>query len=342
MASGKRARGKAGKGGRGGKRAGRAASGAEGRGDRRLFLERMGAIFGLAPELAEELVSRAPGRSVRINRLSPLDPETIRQRLQALGAVLTPIDWCADAYLLDSDKSAVAGSDLFRDGHVYLQNPSSLLPPLALDAQPGMRILDLCAAPGGKAAHLAARLGNDCELWVNDAIKPRVDKLRQILATYRVETAQVLTHEAQYIDKFVDARFDRILLDAQCSGDGMLDLRHPNALRFWNLARVRKYGYLQQRMLRAAFRLLKPGGVLVYSTCAFAPEENEAPVSALLEHVPEADLEPIGLALPQAMPGLLQWNGSRYDPRLAGALRIRPGGELEGFFVCRIRRRADA
>jgi 16S rRNA (cytosine1407-C5)-methyltransferase len=95
-------------------------------------------------------------------------------------------------------------------------------------------------------------------------------------------------------------------------------------------------------MLRAAFRLLDPGGVLVYSTCAFAPEENEAPVSALLEHVPEAEAEPIGLEVPQAMPGLRQWQGRRYDPRLAHAVRICPGGDLEGFFVCRIRRRADA
>lgn len=324
--------------GKGGKPKGR-----EGAGDRAQFLDRLARVFAVSPAVAVSLVSHPPASSVRINRLARRAPEAILADLQALGAELTQIPWCRDAYLLDSDKAAVAESPLFTGGEVYLQNPSSLIPPLALDPRPGERILDVCAAPGGKAAHVAALTHNRAELWVNDAIRPRVEKLKAILATYGVQTAAVLEHEGQYIDKFADGPFDRILLDAQCSGDGMLDLSHPNALRYWNLQRVRKYGYLQQRMLRAAFRLLKPGGVLVYSTCAFAPEENEAPVSALLTHVPEADLEPIALDLPaEAMGGLTSWDKQAFDPRLAHATRIRPGGALEGFFVARLRKAAAA
>lgn len=311
-------------------------------GERAVFLERVARIFDVPPAEAERLAIGERRASLRLNRLSPLPPEDVLAALADLGAELEPLPWCPDAYVLLSDKQAVSASALFREGHVYIQNAASLIPPLALDPQPGEAVLDLCAAPGGKAAHIAALTGGACELWVNDASKPRVAKMHGILAALGVRPARVLQHEAQYIDKFVQRRFQRILLDAQCSGDGMLDLGHPNALRYWSLARVRRYGYLQQRMLRAAFRLLEPGGVLVYSTCAFAPEENEAPLSHLLAHTPEADVEAIGLDIAEARPGLTRWQGTAYDPRLARALRIRPSTVLEGFFVCRLVRRSPA
>jgi 16S rRNA (cytosine1407-C5)-methyltransferase len=120
----------------------------------------------------------------------------------------------------------------------------------------------------------------------------------------------------------------------------MLDLRHLDALRYWSMARVHKYSLLQQRMLVAAYKLLRPGGVLVYSTCTFGPEENEHPVDHLLRHRPDVTVEPVPAAagLPNRRQGLRSWGERTFDPRLADAVRIVPTAHMEGFFVCRLRK----
>ncbi len=302
---------------------------------------------------SEARLSKPPGRSVRINRLAARPTAEIVDDLQHLArqndVELTPIPWCPDAYQLHGDKRALSGSSLFEQGEIYLQVASSLVPALALAPVPGDTILDVCAAPGGKTAHLAAIVENDCQIWANDAIKPRAQKLREVLELLNVTCATITEHPGQYLDKYLDPAelpalgFDRILLDAQCSGEGHIDLGHPQGLRFWSLPRITKNARLQSKMLTVAFDLLKPGGVLVYSTCTFAPEENEAPVDRLLRHRPEADVEEVPVDVAATSPdsvasGLSSWDGQIFDPRLRRALRLLPGAAMEGFFVCRVRK----
>lgn len=306
------------------------------------FLERVEAIYGVSPGEAEELASLEHRSSLRINRLSGRPPEQILEEIRASGIEIEPIPWCPDAYHLLSAKRDVSESPLFQQGHVYIQNASSLIPPLALDPRPGDAILDVCAAPGGKAAHIASLVGNQCELWVNDAIKPRAEKMRQVLDTFHVRYAHLTDYPGQYLTKYIDRKFDRILLDAQCSGEGMVNLEHPRALRFWSSQRITKFGHLQRKMLVSAFKLLEPGGTLVYSTCTFAPEENEGTVDHLLRHYPEATVEPIGLDLPNAIGGLRSWHQQAFDPRLEQAVRVVPTEFMEAFFVCRIAKAGGA
>jgi NOL1/NOP2/sun family putative RNA methylase len=306
------------------------------------FLKRVEQIYGVSPGEAEELVSLEHTSCLRINRLSDKSPEQILEEIRAAGIEIEPIPWCGDAYYLRSAKRDVSESALFQEGHVYLQNASSLIPPLALDPHPGDAILDVCAAPGGKAAHIASLTGNQGTLWVNDAIKPRAEKMRGILDTFHVKVDHLTGYPGQYLTKFIDRQFDRILLDAQCSGEGMLNLEHPRALRFWSPQRITKFSHLQKKMLVAAFKLLKPGGELVYSTCTFAPEENEETVNHLLKHYPDATVEPIPLDIPNAVPGLTSWDQKSYDPRLKQALRVVPTEAMEAFFVCRIGKAGNA
>ncbi len=322
----------------GAKRSGRGKSGGGKQNLRKVYLARLSKIFGVREAQAERLASVQLRSSIRVNALSPLSEDLILQKLQEFGAELQPIPWCPGAYHVLSDKRALAESSLFQEGHVYIQNASSLIPGLAMAPQAGERILDVCAAPGGKTAHMQALAGGEADITANDAMKPRLKKLEEVLTTFHVDHTRITNFEGQFIDRHLDGGFDRILLDAQCSGEGMLDVSHPNALRFWSVERVIKMSYLQQKMLTAAWKLLKPGGVLIYSTCTFGPEENEGPVSRHLKHHPDAKIEPIDLDIPGRMPGLKSWDGQAFHPDLRHAVRIQPSEFLEGFFVCRLRK----
>jgi tRNA (cytosine49-C5)-methyltransferase len=306
---------------------------------RRLFLSRIAAVYGVSEARAEELFSVERCSSIRINRLTERSPAEILDDVRRRGFEVEPIPWCPDAYFFFGAKHELGATELFQRGYVYIQNASSLVPVLALDPRPGQAIFDVSAAPGGKAAHIASVVGGEAELWLNDAIKSRLVRLREVVKTFHVEPHRITSFPGQYVDKFVDRRFDRILLDAQCTGEGRIDLRRPNALQFWSTKRINEYSRLQQRMLVSSFKLLEPGGVLVYSTCTIAPEENEAPVSHLLEHRPEARVEPIELAVPEARPALRTWGERRFHPEIEKAVRVQPTELMEPFFVTRIRKR---
>ncbi len=305
-------------------------------GRKRQFIARAARILDVSATTAEHLFSGARGASIRVNRLSPRAPEAILADVERSGFAIEPIPWCPDAYALHSPKHEVGESLLFQSGDVYIQNASSLVPALALDPQPGDAILDVAAAPGGKAAHIAALVGNDCSLWLNDPIKPRRTRLREVVATFGLTPEQITDFPGQYVDKCIERRFDRILLDAQCSGEGRVDLRHRDALTLWSPARIEHYSRLQQRMLMAAFKLLAPGGTLVYATCTLAPEENEAPVSHLLTHRADAQLVPLGVRLDQAVAALRSWDGRSFHADLRHARRIVPDAQMESFFVAKV------
>lgn len=314
---------------------------------RSLLIERTARAFDLRAEHALALLQAVQGPSFRTNPLRGVAPGT--DGIDALAGRLPdgriePYPWIAEGFAYDGATHELSASPAHQAGEVFIQNPSSFLPVLALDVQPGDEVLDMFAAPGGKLAHVAARAGGQASFVANDRSPPRLAKLREVLTLLGVEQVELRADHAEHLGTLLgDRRFDRVLVDAQCTGEALLDLRRPDEPRAWSLDRVQRFSYLQRKALRVGYGLLRPGGVLVYSTCTYAPEENELPVDRLLRHT-TAIIEPFdppGLA-GQLLPGRTDWDGEHFTSELGHSRRILPDDRFEGFFVARIVKPSDA
>lgn len=293
---------------------------------RRLWVERTVAWSGLDTAQVERILATPRTQSLRLN---PLRTGAVPD------AWLTqPISWCPDGFRLSADPAAY--DDLARSGRVYIQNAASWLPVLALAPQPGERILDLCAAPGGKASHIQAITDNQARLVCNDNSRPRLIRLRANLERLGVR-AECRLGDATRLGRRDDiGLFDKILLDAPCSGEGMMSLRPQDSRLFdsWSPAQIHRLASLQKRLILEAWRALRPGGRLVYSTCTMAPEENEAVVAYLLRRQTDASLLPIKAPrLTNRTPALQAWHNRQFGPDLSACLRLLPGDLTEAFFV---------
>ena len=271
---------------------------------------------------------------VRTGRVSP---EALRERLEAQGYRLRALEGQPAFFMVEDGPRPVSFGLEHWLGLLYVQQASTGVAAPALGARPGERILDLCAAPGGKTTHTADLMGDRGALVaveVNDA------RIRGLLGnTYRLGHPNVLVIEADGRNLPEEAAFDRVLVDAPCSGEGTLRRRSgrpPNQSR-------RFLGYVakvQDALLRKAIRVTRPGGTILYVTCTFAPEENEAVVSRVLADEP-VELEPLALPVSHA-PGLTGFEGMHFDPRLEGAARIYPHHlDSGGLFLARLRRLDD-
>ncbi len=219
-------------------------------------------------------------------------------------------------------------------GLFHIQQAVMGLPALALDPQPGERVLDLCAAPGGKTVHLSDLMSETGPLV---AVDPKEKRLRGLLSNvFRLGNSNVLVIASDGRELPGGAQFDRALVDAPCSAEG-------NYRRQQGRLPARKASFteyvtdLQFSLLRRAVELTRPGGVVVYSTCTFAPEENEAIVTRALAELPVA-MEPISIDAPHA-PGIEEWEGVRFPDAVGHAWRVYPHHlDSGGLFMARLRR----
>lgn len=195
---------------------------------------------------------------------------------------LQPLPWCDDGFLVvGSDAMKPSQHPYYAAGLYYLQDPSAMAAGMLLDPQPGERVLDLCAAPGGKATQLAARMQGLGLLVANELIRGRADILADSLERWGATRSVVLVETCQALAAAWPGAFDRVLVDAPCSGEGLFR-KNPAARREWTAAAVDGCAARQDAILAAAADLVRPDGRLVYATCTFAPQENEAVVARLL------------------------------------------------------------
>ncbi len=278
----------------------------------------------------------------RINTMLRDEDETIADLL-AEGVPLQPVEGLAGAYSVPAEgRAELMASRPYADGHVYIQNVSSQLAPLALAPRKGDRVLDLCAAPGSKTGQLSALVGPDGEVTAVEKVRPRFYKLKaNVYAQGATNVLPWMGNGAAYWRREPEA-FDRVLVDAPCSTEGRFRTHDPETTAYWSARKIREMKSKQVKLLWAGIQALKPGGTLVYSTCTFAPEENESVVAKALRtfgdaiEVVDAGLPTSGPVAERVMAGLTEWRDRPLDPALERTRRVLPDGLLEGFFVARL------
>jgi len=270
---------------------------------------------------------------VRVNTIKA-DPDRAVRALRAGGVGVERRGWHAG--LLEPDTDRPGNTWPYVHGWIHGQEEVSAVPPLVLDPAPGETVLDACAAPGSKASQLSALMDDRGLLVANDDSLGRLAPLRSNLDRLGVTCAAVTNRDAREMDLDalgVDA-VDRALVDAPCTCEGTIR-KNPDALEDWSHGYLDRVAGTQKGILRRAVQLTRPGGTVVYATCTFAPEENEA----VLDHVlAREDCELADFEVPLAhSPGVTEWDGEQFDPAVARAKRFYPHqNDTGGFFVAKL------
>jgi len=275
-------------------------------------------------------------KSIRINTLK-IDVNECVKRLQD-DWNLEPVLWCKEGFFIEHKGGRLDVGNTIEHvlGYYYVQEAASMIPPVVLDPQPGEIILDMAASPGSKASQMAQYMKNAGLLVANDVKGDRLAALG--INMQRIGSYNHITTLMQG-EKFADAgvMFDRILLDAPCSGTGTIR-KSPKTIMMWNPDMVRRLSRVQKKLIMTAWKCLKPGGTLVYSTCSTEPEEDEGVVSFLLENAKDAKMLEIDLPIKRGAP-VLEFEGETYNPEVHNCLRMWPqDNDTEGFFVAGIRK----
>lgn len=298
------------------------------------WIRRTALAFNISEESARRMLNTTRKQSVRINPLIGHGANTVNT-LQKTGLISTPFVMMDYGFRVKKPLD-LRDHPLVKSGAAYIQNAASWLPVLALDPKPGEKVLDLCAAPGGKTSHIAAITNNQAHIWANDNSRARLAKLQANCAKLGATIERLTLYDAERIArKLSGEQFDKILIDAPCSAEGLRNIENDKDVLGWSVAHIKRLSSLQKRIVRQAWQLLRPGGVTVYSTCTTAPEENEAVVDYLLRHEENAQVAPLQFTLDNSMSPVTSWNSKHYSPAMAGTLRLAPSPEIEAFYVCK-------
>ncbi len=288
-------------------------------------------------DIAKRIIEGYRCRRIVSLRVNPLrgEPDKTVCELSCAGIQARQVEWYRDAYVLPgASESDVRALDAYDGGRVYLQNLSSMLPPLILGAQEGTDVLDMAAAPGSKTTQIAALTSNRCRITACERSPVRAQRLKYNLDRQGVSCAYVMVTDSRTLSSGFS--FDKILLDAPCSGSGTLSfdgdkLKAEGSGRFTKEL-IQKSVLLQRVLLAKALELLKTGGELVYSTCSVLEQENEAAVRWALSD-PGVELVKIDEPWTDELP--------RLPSKLDGTICICPDGMFEGFFVAKLRKKAE-
>ena len=274
----------------------------------------------------DEFLSYYEGDNFRGLRVNTLKCSADKLK-QYLPFAFDPTPFCPDGYYIPKAVTGLGNHPLHHAGAFYIQEPSATSAVEMLGVRHGDTVLDLCAAPGGKSTQIGAKLGGTGLLWSNEIVKSRANILLSNIERMGIANTVVSNAHPDALCRQLAGQFDRVLADAPCSGEGMFR-KNCEAQTEWSVEHVKSCAERQLHILNSAKLALKPGGVLVYSTCTFSPEENEGVITAFLKENPDFSLEDSGVTFGR--------------PALTYARRIFPMDGGEGHFAARLKKAGES
>jgi len=285
-----------------------------------VFLERMKDMLGDEYEAFLACYEEAPEKGIRLNTLKCTEEKLLASFGSELKeSAFSPLSFAAEREI------KVGAMPIHSAGAFYSQEPSASSAVTVLAPEKGDKVLDMCAAPGGKSTQIAAYLDGTGLLWSNEVVKSRANILLSNVERMGIRNAVVSSVYPDVLERKLAGYFDKVLVDAPCSGEGMFR-KNPEAITEWSPEHVTACAERQLMILDSAAECVKEGGVLVYSTCTFSYEENEGVTQKFLEKHPEFEIYPIDVTF-----GRNAFDG-------VPALRVFPMDGGEGHYVARFRR----
>ena len=277
-------------------------------------------------------------RSIRINTLK-MSISELKKRLEK-DWILTQVPWCKEGFWIlhkgkgDEHRRDIGNLQEHQLGYFHVQEAASMIPPLVLDPKEDEIILDMCSSPGSKSTQIGQYMKNSGVLVCNETDTMRLKPLDVNLQKAGLRNIVVTQMSGT---QFKNYKFDRILVDAPCSGTGTIR-KSLKTIKIWNPNMIKRLSILQKNLLETAFNNLKKGGTLVYSTCSVEPDENEAVVSFLLDKYENAKIEEIKLNIKRSKP-FLEYDEKKFNKDVDKCLRIwAHDNDTEGFFVAKLRK----
>lgn len=275
-------------------------------------------------------------------RNTTLRVNTIKYNIQELMKYLREknikferVSWYNDALIIkNANEKEIQKLDIYEKGYIYLQSLSSMIPPLVLNPKPGEKVLDLTAAPGSKTTQMAAMMKNDGYILANELDKIRCDRLIYNVEKQGANIVEVINNRGEKVGEEYQEQFDKVLLDAPCSGEGRFLGNNVGTYRNWSKRTVRELAKLQKKLFKSAYTALKPNGMMVYSTCTLNKDENENVLQWAIENF-NVKLLDINIDFKEKMQGF----NDDLDDSINKAIRILPSKNMEGFFVAKFRKK---
>ncbi len=274
-------------------------------------------------------------KSFRLNTLKAKKNDILRM---VIDLKAQPLSFYNDGYTTDQRISL--GNHIAHNlGLIYAQEVASMLPVVLLDPKPDEYVLDVCASPGSKSTQIAQAMKNSGFLLINEISRNRIAGLVHNVKRCGLLNEVIINIPGQRLGRVLPDYFDRVLIDAPCSAEGTI--RRSKAVLFhWGLKNIKRMSKIQKGLIVSGFNTLRSGGLMVYSTCTIAPEENEVVVNYLLEKHAQADLLPVEFPGFKSRPGISNWEGEHFDKRIKNCVRILPqDNDTAPFFVALISKR---
>lgn len=289
-----------------------------------------------SPLVADKILAGMAGKrntTLRVNTLK-YNIQDLMRYFREINIKFERVSFLSDALVIkNATEKDIQKLDIYEKGYIYLQSLSSMIPPLVLGAKENEQILDMASAPGSKTTQISAMMNNTGHIIANELDKIRCERLKFNLNNQGATNVEVINGYGEKLGERYPKNFDRVLLDTPCSGEGRFIAEIAGTYRNWSLKTVKELSKIQRKLIKSGYNALKPGGIMVYSTCTLNLEENENILKWALENL-SLKMMDIDLNIKSAIPG----DKLGTNLGLEKAIKILTNKETEGFFIAKLRK----